>query len=92
MFNRLAIAAGVAFALMTPLQAAQQDDVAALRAEFEQKFKVLQADYEARIKALESRVQSLESKLAQAEHRGADMDVLSRRVEGILSKFEVLDL
>jgi chromosome segregation ATPase len=42
--------------------------------------------------ALESRLQGLESKLAQAEHSGADLDVLSRRVDGILSKFEVLDL
>ncbi len=71
MFNRLAIAAGVAFVLTTPLQAAQQDDVAALQAEFEQKFKALQADYEARIKALENHVQTAQIKADNAQQNAA---------------------
>ena len=67
MSNRMAIAAAALCALVAPTQAAPQDDVAALRAEFEQKFKALQGDYEARLKALESRVQRAETKAQSAE-------------------------
>lgn len=58
MFNRLLLAAGLAVALASPARAASLDEIGALRAEFEQKFQSLQADYEARLKALESRVQT----------------------------------
>lgn len=67
MSNRLAIAAAALCALAAPTHAAQRDEVAALRAEFEQKFRALQVDYEARLKALESRVQSAETKAQNAE-------------------------
>ena len=67
MSYRLAIAAAALCALVVPTQAAPQDDLSALRTEFEQKFKALQGDYEARLKALESRVQSAEAKAQSAE-------------------------
>lgn len=67
MSYRLAIAAAALCALVVPTQAAPQDDLSALRTEFEQKFKALQGDYEARLKALESRVQSAETKAQSAE-------------------------
>ena len=67
MSYRLAIAAAALCALVAPTQAAPQDDLSALRTEFEQKFKALQGDYEARLKALESRVQSAEAKAQSAE-------------------------
>ena len=58
--------ASLALAASDPLNAAPQDDVDALRVEFEQKFKALQADYEARLKSLESRVQTAETQADQA--------------------------
>ncbi|MGB7290391.1 MAG: hypothetical protein WBC62_09910, partial [Candidatus Macondimonas sp.] len=58
--------ASLALAAGEPLNAAPQDDVDALRVEFEQKFKALQADYEARLKSLESRVQAAETQADQA--------------------------
>ncbi|MGK2942997.1 MAG: hypothetical protein ACSLFJ_15180 [Immundisolibacter sp.] len=67
MSNRLAIAMAALCALAAPAQAAQQDDLSALRAEFEQKLKTLQSDYEARLKALERRVQSAETTAQSAE-------------------------
>jgi hypothetical protein len=51
------VAVAIAAALPWSAAARADTDIDALRAEFEQKFKTLQADYEARLKALESRVQ-----------------------------------
>ncbi|HMY97865.1 MAG TPA: hypothetical protein PLW24_17155, partial [Burkholderiaceae bacterium] len=48
-------------ALATPALAAPQPELDALRAEFDHKFQALQADYEARLKALEGRVQAAEA-------------------------------
>lgn len=67
MSHRLAIAAAALGALAVPALAAPQSDLDALRAEFDQKFQALQADYEARLKALENRVQAAEAQAGQAE-------------------------
>jgi len=50
----------------TPALAAPQQEIDALRAEFEQQFQALQADYEARLQALEGRVQAAETQADQA--------------------------
>ena len=71
MFHRLLLAAGLAVALASPAQAASPDEIAALRAEFDRKFQSLQADYEARLKALESRVQTAEIKADNAQQDAA---------------------
>ena len=71
MFHRLLLAAGVAVVLASPARAASPDEIAALRAEFERKFQSLQADYEARLKALESRVQTAEIKADNAQQDAA---------------------
>ncbi len=71
MFHRLLLAAGLAAALASPVRAASPDDIAALRAEFDRKFQSLQADYEARLKALESRVQTAEIKADNAQQDAA---------------------
>ena len=66
MFKRDVIIAAALCALTAPTLAAPQAELDALRAEFDQKFKDLQADYEARLKALESRVQAAEAQQDQA--------------------------
>ncbi|HEX2796009.1 MAG TPA: hypothetical protein VHN38_02910 [Immundisolibacter sp.] len=71
MFHRLLLAAGLAVVLASPARAASPDEIAALRAEFERKFQSLQADYEARLKALESRVQTAEIKADNAQQEAA---------------------
>jgi hypothetical protein len=71
MFHRLLLAAGLAVVLASPAQAASPDEIAALRAEFDRKFQSLQADYEARLKALESRVQTAEIKADNAQQDAA---------------------
>lgn len=71
MFNRLLLAAGLAAALASPARAASPDEIGALRAEFDRKFQSLQADYEARLKALEGRVQTAEIKADNAQQDAA---------------------
>jgi hypothetical protein len=71
MFHRLLLAAGLAVVLASPVRAASPDEIAALRAEFERKFQSLQADYEARLKALESRVETAEVKADAAQQEAA---------------------
>ncbi|MFZ2209411.1 MAG: hypothetical protein WAV22_12155 [Porticoccaceae bacterium] len=63
----------VAIAAALPWSAASRavTDIEALRAEFDQKFKALQGDYEARLKALESRVQTAEIKADNAQQDAA---------------------
>lgn len=71
MFHRLLLAAGLAVVLASPARAASPDEIAALRAEFERKFQSLQTDYEARLKALESRLQTAEIKADNAQQEAA---------------------
>ena len=71
MFYRLLLAAGLAVALASPARAASPNEIAALRAEFDRKFQSLQTDYEARLKALESRVQTAEIKADNAQQDAA---------------------
>jgi hypothetical protein len=63
----------VAIAAALPWSAASRaaTDIDALRAEFDQKFKTLQADYEARLKDLENRVQTAEIKADTAQQEAA---------------------
>jgi hypothetical protein len=57
MFKRTLIAVALAGALPGPAQADVSDaDLTRLRAEFDQKLQALQADYEARLKAMEARL------------------------------------
>lgn len=56
MFKRTLLATALACALPTPSLAASDADIAALRAEFEEKLKALQASYETRLREMESRL------------------------------------
>ncbi|MGD9983979.1 MAG: hypothetical protein AB7S51_07450 [Porticoccaceae bacterium] len=65
--KRTILAVVVAIAMPWSAASRAATDVDAIRAEFDQKFKALQADYEARLKALESRVQTAEIKADNAQ-------------------------
>ncbi len=56
MFKPTLLAAALAAALTMPVQAATDADLAALRAEFDQKLKDIQVAYEARLREMEARL------------------------------------
>lgn len=74
MFKHTLLAAALACALPTPALAVSDADLAALRAEFDQKLKDLQAAYEARLKEMEGRLaktqESAETAQATADQAG----------------------
>ncbi|MBK9426570.1 MAG: TonB-dependent receptor [Gammaproteobacteria bacterium] len=65
------LAVAIAAALPWSAAARAVTDIDALRAEFDQKFKALQGDYAARLKDLESRVQTAEIKADNAQQDAA---------------------
>jgi len=74
MFKRTLLAAAIAGALPMPALAVSDADLAALRAEFDQKLKDLQASYEARLKEMEGRLaqtrETAEAAQATADQAG----------------------
>jgi len=67
MFKRDVVMAAALCAFAAPALAAPPPELDALRAEFDRKFKDLQADYEARLNALEGRVQAAETQADAAQ-------------------------
>jgi hypothetical protein len=91
MFKRTLLAAALAGALPMPALAVSDADLAALRAEFDQKLKDVQTAYEARLKEMESRLaqtqasaESAQATADQAGHPPANANAFNPEISLIL--------